>query len=249
MPSAQTMINFRYIALIVVVLVVTMIYTNVLRALGLESTIYLIVLALLLVLVALIPITSRFRNLYTKEEKVQVPESFKNRLNQGENIISGLTSKTEVNWYLTNKHLIRIQKYSMQRNVEDPVRLLPTQGLRFQYKTKTTKRKITLLFLSGLLTGIGVLTEIMAYLTSSSSTTMAVITALAFSVIGIVCVISALFLAAKTISYYQFMHPNLQEKNLERGLWRMRETSRNKETLKQFLSDIERYSNIPSITE
>jgi len=69
---------------------------------------------------------------------------------------------------------------------------------------------------------------------------------LAFGALGFVALIFALILSASSISYYQFLHPSLEEADPDKKFWRIRETSKNKETLKQFLSAIERLSQNPS---
>ena len=159
MPSVWSMANFRLTAIIVGTLIITLIVTNVLIMLGLESVIFLIILGGLLALAALVLFASRFRNVYISGGEIPVPESLKNQLDLGEAIISRLTGPSGVDWYLTNKRLIHIQK-----NVEEPVRLLPIQGLTFHYTRKTSSRKTVLWTLSSLLSGIGVLLVVFAYL-------------------------------------------------------------------------------------
>jgi len=234
------MANFRLIAIIVGTLIITLIVTNVLIMLGLESVIFLIILGGLLAFAALVFFASRFRNVYSSGGEIPVPESLKNQLDLGEAIISRLTGPSGVNWYLTNKRLILKQK-----NVEESVRLLPIQGLTFHYIRKTSSRKTALWTLSSLLGGIGVLLVVFAYLGSVNYTIMPQSVELALSAIGIAAFIFAFILSASTVSYYQFLHPNLEETDPDKKFWRMRETSKNKETLKQFLSDIERLSQNP----
>ena len=123
--------------------------------------------------------------------------------------------------------------------------MLSIQGLTFHYKRKTDSRRITLWVVSSLLTAVGALMVILAYLVSVNHTGMPQSVALALDVLGFAALIFALILSVSTVSYYQFMHPSLEEADPDNKFWRMRETSKNKEPLKQFLSDIERLSQNP----
>ena len=243
--------NFRLIAIVVGTVIATMIVTNVLRMLSLESVFLLIEAGLLLTLVFVILIASRYRNVYSSRGEIQVPESLKNKMDPREALISRLTGQPGANWYLTNERLIRIQKNGLQRNEEEPVRSLPIQGLAFQYKTKTTQRKIALWALCALLSSIGILLVALGYLDSINYTYpfslgMSQDVALFVGSAGFVVLFCAIIPPASSVSYYQFLHPNLEEADPDKKVWRIRETSKNKETLKQFLSDIERYSQNPS---
>ena len=112
------MANFRLIAIIFGTLIITTIVANVLRMLGLENIMFLIIAGGLLVLIALVFLASRFRNVYSNGREIQAPESLKNKLDLEEAIISRLTGQPDVDWYLTNKHLIRIQKNSIQKKTK-----------------------------------------------------------------------------------------------------------------------------------
>jgi hypothetical protein len=235
------MASFRLIAIIFGTLIITAIVVNVLRMLDLENVMFLIIAGALLALIALVFLASRFRNVYSNGEEIQAPESLKNKLDLGEAIISKLTGQPDVDWYLTNKHLIRIQKNSIQRN-EEPVRLLSIHGVTFGYKRKTNSRRIALWVMSSLLTCIGALMIILAFLVSVNYTGMPQSVALVFGALGFAALIFALILSVSSVSYLQFIHPSFGEAGSDKKFWRMRETSKNKETLKQFLSDIERLS-------
>ena len=194
---------------------------------------------------------SRHRNVCYSGRETQTPEALKNIVLPEEAIISRLTGQPDVDWYLTNKRLMRIQKNNILKNVE-PVMSLSIQGLTFQYKTKTTQRKMALWALCALISVIGILMVTLGYLGSINYTFVTYNMGLSPNIalfvgsVGFAVLLSAIIPPANTISYYQFLHPNLEEADPEKKFWRISETSRNKEALKQFLGDIERTSKNPS---
>jgi hypothetical protein len=235
------MANFRFVAIIIGTFIIASITVNVLIFYDLENVVFLIIAGGLLAAITLVFLASRFSNVYSNGGENQAPDSLKNKLDPEEAIISRLTGQQDVDWYLTNKHLIRIQ-----RNEEEPVKQLPTQDLTVHYKTKINSRRTTLWVTSSLLTGIGVLMVILAYFVSINYTGMPQSAALSFDALGFAALIFAFILSVNTVSYYQFMHPSMEEADPDKKFWRIRETSKNKEPIKQFLSDIERLSQNPS---
>lgn len=241
------MVNLRFVAFILGTNILIIIGFNLLKIAGLESSILLLEAGLIAAWILLFLILSSRKNTYSSGGQIQVPPLHENKLEQEEELVSRLTGQQDVDWYLTNKHLIRLQKNDILKMTKKPIWFLPIKGLTFQYKSRTPSRKMASWCLGALLLGIGVLMITIGYLCSINSTYSSIFgvpqsIALLVGATGYLFLFFAVIPPAINFSFYQFLHLNLEGAGDEKKLWRLRETSKNKETLKQFLADLERYS-------